>query len=81
VNEPAEPLIREDFHRDGTLKARGQMLNGLLSGYWEWFRKDGTIMRCGNFERGEQVGEWKTFDAAGHLVKVTSFATTMSVQP
>jgi antitoxin component YwqK of YwqJK toxin-antitoxin module len=73
-----EPRLREDLHRDGTLKARGHELDGLLSGYWEWFRKDGTIMRSGSFDRGDQVGEWTTYDDAGQIVKVTSFPAKAS---
>ena len=35
------PQERVETFKDGTVRARGQMLDGLLSGYWEWFRKDG----------------------------------------
>ncbi len=62
---------REDLHKDGSLKARGQELDGLLHGYWEWFRLDGTKMRSGSFERGEKVGEWTTYDQQGQPYKVT----------
>ena len=59
-------------HKDGSLWARGQTLDGLASGYWEWFRKDGTRLRSGHFEHGEQVGEWRTYDKAGAVYKVTT---------
>jgi hypothetical protein len=29
------------YHRDGSLWAKGQLLDGHQTGYWEWFRKDG----------------------------------------
>ena len=45
------------YHKDGTIWAKGQTTNGVMTGYWEWFRKDGTIMRSGYFENGEQVTE------------------------
>ncbi len=51
--------------------AKGQMLDGVMTGYWEWFRKDGSKMRSGTFEEGEQVGEWTTYDRDGNIVKVT----------
>jgi antitoxin component YwqK of YwqJK toxin-antitoxin module len=60
-----------DYHRDGSVRARGKMREGVLTGCWEWFRKDGTPMRSGSFEEGEQVGEWTTFDSAGQVYKVT----------
>lgn len=61
----------EKRHRDGSLWAQGQTLDGLPTGYWEWFRKDGTRLRSGHFDKGEQVGEWTTYDSAGQVYKVT----------
>ena len=61
-----------ETHKGGSIRARGQMLNGLLHGYWEWFRLDGTKLRSGSFDRGEQVGEWTTYDRAGEPYKVTN---------
>jgi antitoxin component YwqK of YwqJK toxin-antitoxin module len=66
-----KPVAHSEFHKDGTLWAQGQKLNGLLHGYWEWFRKDGTRMRSGHFEKGKQVGEWVTYDKKGEKYKVT----------
>ncbi|HKX63717.1 MAG TPA: hypothetical protein VJM78_00295 [Rhizomicrobium sp.] len=58
-------------HRDGSLWAKGQTLNGVPTGYWEWYRKDGTRLRSGYFKAGEQTGEWTTYDAKGRVYKVT----------
>ncbi len=65
----AEPYI--EYHRDGSVWAKGLMLDGVQEGYWEWFRKDGTIMRSGSFRAGKQVGEWTTYDREGKVHKVT----------
>ena len=62
-------------HKDGTVWAKGQMIDGVMTGYWEWFRKDGSIMRSGYLENGEQVGEWTTYDRNGKTVKVTMMKT------
>jgi antitoxin component YwqK of YwqJK toxin-antitoxin module len=59
------------YHKDGSLWAKGQLLDGVMVGYWEWYRKDGSRMRSGYFEAGEQVGEWTTYDKTGAVVKVT----------
>lgn len=67
----AERTERIDYHKDGSVKARGTMRDGELDGYWEWFRKDGTKMRSGHFDIGRQVGEWTTYDATGKPHKVT----------
>lgn len=66
-----KPREHIEYHRDGSVWAKGQKLNGVLCGYWEWFRKDGTKMRSGSFDNGEQVGEWTTFDKHGKVYKVT----------
>jgi hypothetical protein len=61
----------EKRHKDGSPWVRGQTLDDLPTGYWEWVRKDGTRLRSGHFLKGEQVGEWTTYDKAGEIYKVT----------
>jgi antitoxin component YwqK of YwqJK toxin-antitoxin module len=58
-------------HRDGSVRARGRVVDGRPDGYWEWFRLDGTLMRSGSFDRGRNVGEWTTYDKSGAPYKVT----------
>jgi len=48
------------------------MLDGVMTGYWQWFRKDGTLLRSGHFKLGEQVGERTTYDKNGKVVKATT---------
>ena len=64
--------IHEHFHKDGSLWARGELVDGVMTGYWEWFRKDGSLMRSGSFENGVKVGKWTTYDRTGRVVKVTT---------
>jgi len=66
-------LVKEhiEYHKDGTVWAKGKKADGVLTGYWEWFRKDGTKLRSGRFEKGEQVGEWITYDKKDQKHKVT----------
>jgi hypothetical protein len=45
------------YHKDGSLWATGQMLDGVMVGYWEWFRKDGTTLKSGSFDNGEQMDD------------------------
>jgi antitoxin component YwqK of YwqJK toxin-antitoxin module len=66
----AEPHVL--YHKNGSVWAKGQTIDGVATGYWKWFRLDGTIMRSGTFEDGEQVGEWTTYDKAGKVYKVTT---------
>jgi len=60
-----------EYHKDGTIWAKGNTANDVPVGYWEWFRKDGSKLRSGHFEKGEQAGEWITYDRAGQKYKVT----------
>jgi len=70
-NQSSKPKEHIQYHKDGTVWARGQTLDGVPTGYWEWFRLDGTKMRSGEFKSGEQVGEWTTYDKKGAVYKVT----------
>ncbi len=60
-----------EYHKDGSVWAKGEITDGVMDGYWEWFRKDGSKMRSGSFKNGEQVGEWITYNKNGKVVKVT----------
>ena len=59
-------------HKDGSIWARGQTIDGVATGYWEWFRKDGVIMRSGSFDHGVQTGKWTTYDRKGKVYRVTA---------
>jgi hypothetical protein len=65
------PVPHIEYHRDGSIWARGQKVGDVPVGYWEWFRIDGTKSRSGTFDDGEQVGEWTTYDRTGKVYKVT----------
>jgi antitoxin component YwqK of YwqJK toxin-antitoxin module len=64
------------YHKDGTIWAKGQSIDGVFTGYWEWYRKNGVIMRSGYFDGGERVGEWTTYDVDGKVYKVTKMRTS-----
>lgn len=66
-----QPVEHVQYHKDGSVWARGRTIDGVATGYWEWFRKDGTKLRSGHFENGAQVGLWTTFDRAGRVYRVT----------
>lgn len=67
---PAKKYVLK--HKDGSLWAKGQTINAVPTGYWEWYRKDGTKLRSGYFEKGEQTGKWTTYDKNGKVYKVTT---------
>ena len=63
---------RVEYHKDGSVRAKGQTVDGVPVGYWEWFRLNGTKMRSGHLEDGRQIGEWTTYDKKGQVYKVTN---------
>jgi len=65
-------------HNDGTIWAKGTMVDGVPEGYWEWFRKDGSKMRSGFFRDGKQTGKWTTYDRNSKVYKVTDFSKSKS---
>jgi antitoxin component YwqK of YwqJK toxin-antitoxin module len=60
-----------EYHKDGSIHAKGTTTDGVPDGYWEWFRLDGTKMRSGYFKSGKQTGTWTTYAKNGRVVKVT----------
>ena len=50
------------YHKDGSIWAKGQLVDSVMTGYWEWFRKDGTIMR-----RSRPLRERRTGRRLDHL--------------
>ncbi len=60
-----------EYHKDGSIWAKGNMVGVECDGYWEWYRKDGTKMRSGYFKKGKQTGEWVTYDKKGDIYKTT----------
>jgi antitoxin component YwqK of YwqJK toxin-antitoxin module len=71
ADRKARAVAHVHRHKDGSIWGKGQLRDGVMTGYWEWYRKDGSLMRSGSFEDGEQVGEWTTYDARGRVVKIT----------
>ncbi len=59
------------YHKDGSIWAKGILDNGKCEGYWEWYRLDGTKMRSGSFQKGKQIGIWTTYDKKGKVHKVS----------
>jgi len=70
ATKPTTEIIR---YPDGSVKARGQRIDGELHGAWKFYRLDGSLMRSGSFDRGRQVRVWRTFARDGRLVKETDF--------
>lgn len=69
MTPPAQPHTH--YHKDGSVWAKGQVVDGAATGYWEWFRKDGSKSRSGWFVNGHPVGAWTTYTSRGVIHKIT----------
>jgi hypothetical protein len=63
--------VHVERHRDGSVRAAGQVVDGQPHGYWECFRLDGTLMHSGHSEHGRDVGERTTSDRTGTPYEIT----------
>ena len=59
--------------KDGSLWAKGQLVDGKEEGYWEYFHKDGWRDGSGYFTAGKQTGEWTRYDKDGKVLSVREF--------
>ena len=60
------------YHANGkTIWSKGQIINGVPEGDWQWYRIDGTLKRSGAFLKGEPMGTCITYDQNGKPYKTT----------
>lgn len=59
----AKNHLREhiEYHKEGSVRAGGEMRDGVPCGYWEWLRKDGKRMQSGHLKNGEQMDQQMTY--------------------
>lgn len=60
-----------EYHKDGSVRAKGQSLEGEFARLLGMVPQDGPRLPSGHFERGVQVSEWTTYDQRGEVYKVT----------
>ena len=68
MNKPIKKLHKV-FHNDGSLWAKGYLVNGVEEGSWVWFRKDGTKFGSGTFLHGKKTGKWTSYDKHGKPIE------------
>ena len=57
-------------YNDGSIWAKGQTVDGVMHGYWEWFHKGGGPRSgSGYFDHGVKTGEWIRYDKQGKVLK------------
>jgi len=64
--------LREERHRDGSLRARGAAVGGEPDGYWEWSRLDADVAALRLVRPGRLTGTWTTYDRSGAPYTVTT---------
>jgi len=58
-------IHQTDFHRDGSKKMEGDLINGKRDGEWFSWYPDGTIWSEGSYENGKRTGYSKAYYANG----------------
>jgi len=57
-------------YNDDSIWAKGQTVDGVMHGYWEWFHKGGGPRSgSGYFDHGVKTGEWIRYDKQGKVLK------------
>lgn len=62
------------FFADGTLKAEGPYLNGLMEGEWRFYRQTGQLWVVGNFRQGQKDGRWTRWNKDDQVEYDETFA-------
>lgn len=55
------------FFKDGTLKAKGKFIDGLMEGEWIFNRENGDLWQVGNFKNGRKHGSWVRYNKTGKI--------------
>ncbi len=55
------PIHEINYHRDGSLKMEGDLIDGLREGEWMSWYPDGTVWSKGYFAKGKRTGESKAY--------------------
>ena len=58
------------YYRDGSIWARGWVLDDKPVGFWAFYRIDGTKLRTGYFREGVEAGKWTHYDHGGNVQRV-----------
>lgn len=53
------------FFKDGTVKAKGKSMNGVMEGKWIFNRENGDLWQVGNFKNGKKHGSWIRYGKTG----------------
>jgi antitoxin component YwqK of YwqJK toxin-antitoxin module len=63
----------------GKLLNKGEYVNGLEHGYWEYYWSDGQIMYKGNYNHGLSYGLWEYYRRDGILLNKGNFKNDQQV--
>jgi antitoxin component YwqK of YwqJK toxin-antitoxin module len=61
------------YNLDGVKEGEGELLDGLMSGNWQFFHPDGKKQAEGQLENGKRNGLWKFYGPDGSLNEETLF--------
>lgn len=50
------------YYKNGTLKAKGAFLQGMMQGEWVFYRESGQLWQVGHFQDDKKDGAWVRYD-------------------
>ena len=57
----------EKFYENGQLEQKGNLINKVPNGLWEWFHKNGQLEQRRAYNNGEMDGLWESYYENGQL--------------
>jgi antitoxin component YwqK of YwqJK toxin-antitoxin module len=62
------------YFEDGTIKAQGKLVDGIMQGEWIFNKKEGYLWQVGHFnEAGQKHGLWTRYNPDGSIQKEQNF--------
>ena len=55
------------FYKNGSIKARGISINGMMQGEWIFYRETGQLWQIGNFKDNQKHGSFIRYDRNDQL--------------
>ena len=74
------PCPFEEFHENGQLRLRGNIIDGKLEGLSELFHENGQLEYRSNFIDGEFDGLHEEFDEDGNLTRTQTWENGVLVE-
>lgn len=63
----------EEYHKSGSVKAKGNYVNNKKHGTWQYYFENGKVEQTGDYDKGRYSGQWKWYYSDGELWREEEF--------